>query len=293
MMNHLAASPGRKPLAAQMPRAPFSAIAGGMPATERRGLSLAELTMAMGVMGIMALAMATFASAVQMSASHTQSNATAVQHARVALDRIQRMMNTATANEQFPGMVTFGETVGLYDFPDSVVIWAPKAPVANPEGLPLFSEVVIYCPNPAHPNELLEITRPGDSRVVPPPGNTGAWLAELASIKGSPTSETVVLTDMLRVAVPVAGGAARGSVRFTRRVLPSDADWNDYESGATDWMDLPWVQNIYGTQTGLRQVWCRIELQLMPTQGHPRTDPDGDRMLTFFGSAARYYELHR
>ena len=56
----------------------------------------------------------------------------------------------------------------------------------------------------------------------------------------------------------------RGAARFETRLRPSDTDWANYKAGSVTWMNLPWVQGIYGSQAGLRQVWVRMELQFVP-----------------------------
>jgi hypothetical protein len=75
-------------------------------------------------------------------------------------------------------------------------------------------------------------------------------------------------------------------VRFHVTLRPSESDWAEYENGDLAWTDLPWAQSIHGSQTGLRQAWCRVELQLMPGDSAFAVDPEGDTAVTFFGSAA-------
>ena len=56
---------------------------------------------------------------------------------------------------------------------------------------------------------------------------------------------------------------------------------------------MPWVQGVYGSQSGLRQAWLRFELQLMPSEISADRDSSGQQAIPFFGSAAVYYEMHR
>jgi len=56
---------------------------------------------------------------------------------------------------------------------------------------------------------------------------------------------------------------------------------------------VPWVQDIHGPNTGLRQAWCRFELQLTPGEDSRASDPNGDTAIPFFGSGAIYYQLER
>ena len=55
------------------------------------------------------------------------------------------------------------------------------------------------------------------------------------------------------------------------------------------WMNLPWVQGIYGSQSGLRQVWVRMELQLAPGVDWSESNSAAAWGVPFFGSAALYY----
>ena len=107
----------------------------------------------------------------------------ATQHARVALDRITRTIYGATANEQFPGCIVVAETINGWRYPDTLVIWRPNGAAANPNGLPRYCELVIYCPHPNNPNQLVEITAPTDTRTVPAVTDTSSWQSEIAAIK--------------------------------------------------------------------------------------------------------------
>jgi len=250
---------------------------------------LAELLMTVVIMSILALSLGLLASAVQQNCEHTFGSSAALQHARVALGRIEHHISTASASADFPGFAVFSEVESGDNFPETLVVWHPDGAPADAGGLPRFSELVIYAPNPAAPNELLEITVPGDNRTTPHPSQTATWDTELDAIKAGNTAEKVVLLDMLHVAAVTSGSAEHGCVRFIQRLLPSADDWDDYQSSTTAWESLPWVQDIYGSQTGLRQSWCRIELQLEANE--PGTSLGSGNVVPFFGSAALYYQL--
>ncbi len=49
---------------------------------------------------------------------------------------------------------------------------------------------------------------------------------------------------------------------------------------------------MYGSQTGLRQVWLRMELQLMPGEA-ALCGNAADQAVTFLSSAALYYPMHK
>jgi len=261
----------------------------------RRGLTLVELLMAVGILGMISAALGTLTMAVQMSNHHVMGQHLIVQQGRVAMERMRRAMNEATASEDFPGFAVFSETVSGYDFPDTLVVWHPNGSPSNPNGPPLFSELVIFCPDPSAPHQLLEITVPTDTRATPALSNTSLWQTELATIKNSTSAKKVTLVSLLRTAKVTtdANSPIRGAVRFHVRVLPSISQWDNFKSGSTDWDDLPWVQGIHGSQTGLRQTWCSIELQLLPDYLESRIDTNGEQTVPLFGSAALYHELHR
>jgi type II secretory pathway pseudopilin PulG len=258
-------------------------------------MTLLELLIATSIMAIMAAVLGALALTVQMQSAHSQGQGEAVQHARVVLDRLQRMLNEATANEQFPGFIVQAVRAGSYDFPDVLVIWHPTGAAADSAGLPRWNELVVICPDAARPNVLLEITSPGDTRIVPPVTNTAAWSAELNALRASNATDVVELTNLLRTAT-ISGDSSslaqtRAAVRFDLRKRPDDAQWAEYQGGTRAWADIDWVQGLYGTRTGLRQVWCRIELQLVP--GSSAETDSGQNTLTFFGSGAIYHELHK
>jgi hypothetical protein len=176
-----------------------------------------------------------------------------------------------------------------------LVVWHPSGTPANPNGLPLYSELIIYCPKYGSPTELVEITAPSDTRTVPAVTDTTTWLTEIAAIKKSSSSQVVSLTNLMRsCSISSATGAAkRGAVRFETRLKPSQTDVDKFTASTVTWQNMPWTQGLYGWQAGMRQVWVRMELQLKPlvpdsTQGEANRVP-----VCFFGSAALYYQLSR
>ncbi len=268
----------------------------GHPATSpRRGLSLAELLISMSIMTIIAGTLGTLAMAIQMSSKYTRSHGAVVQHARVALDRIERTVREATATEQYPGLVVITETVGTWKFPDVLVVWHPSGAPVNPDGPPLFSELVIFCPDVDNPNRLLEITVPTDNRPVPPMSDSAAWSSAVAAIRQSDDAQQVELTDLLHVAaVSDANGPAsrRGAVRFEAELHPTENELGEFRAAALAWEDIAWPQSIYGSEFGLRQAWCRIELLLAPPADDSSISANA-QPIPFFGSAALYYELQK
>jgi prepilin-type N-terminal cleavage/methylation domain-containing protein len=257
------------------------------------GLTLLEMLIAMSVMVIVVGTLSGLARAVHSGAAFSEGHGTATQHARVVLERITRTVNEATANESFPGFHVVAERVGAWRFPDTLVVWHPEAAPADPGGLPRFNELVIYAPDPSRPNLLLEITVPNDTRPVPPLSDQAPWSSEMAAIKNSASSRRVTLTNLMRTGTVLETDPPqrRGAVRFESRLRPSDDEWTSYQGGTLAWEELSWVQGIYGSQSGLRQAWLRIELQLLPGGKAAQSQTSSQEPIPFLGSAAVYYPM--
>jgi hypothetical protein len=269
---------------------------------DRRALTLLELLLAMSIMVLIAGALGALAKTVELNSEYAEGHGQATQHARVALERITRNVNEATANELFPGFRMVYTHGGTWKFPDTLVVWHPARTATNPQGLPrqpkglpCFDELVIYCPNPQAPNQLMEITLPGDVRPAYAAKELAAWETELEAIKVSAAAKKVVLTELLRVgtSADLGSGQRLGMVRFVSRLRPSKTEWEQYQKEQRKWEDLSWAQGLRGVQSGLRQAWLRIELQLMPGAEAATSDPSGQQAIPFFGSAAMYYSLER
>ena len=257
-------------------------------------MTLVELLLAASIMAMIAGVMGALASAVQTGSRYSQGHGLAAQHARVAFERISRAVSEAHATADYPGVVSAYETVGTWRFPDTLVVWHPVGAPVNPTGPPLVKELIIYCPDPDRPNRLLEITIPNDSRPAPLNEElNGTWRSQLQLLKRSPDAKRVVLTDLVRTALPDKGAARRGAVRFERSLQPSASAWAAYRAGTTTWNNLAWPQGLYGENVGTRQAWVRIELQLMPGADAVAADSSGEQAIVFPGSAALYTQLPR
>lgn len=258
---------------------------------QRSGMTFVELMTAMVLMATTTAIVATLALAMREGWEHNAGHATAAQHARVALERISRTVSTAWANETNPGIQVVYETVGTERFPDTLVVWNPTGNPVNAEGFPKISECVFYCPDPASPNRLLEITAPTDNRNIPLTEslNTTTWRNTLAALKSASTSKKTVLTDLLRTASPTSNGTARGCVRFMADMRPTQAEWYNY---SIDWSSLLWPQHLFSQSFGVRQSWVHVELQLVP-DGFSSNDPAAQHVIPFFGSGALTYNMRR
>jgi hypothetical protein len=206
-------------------------------------------------------------------------------------------------------VVVLDETIDIsWRFSDTLVVWSPETGNAVDAATgPLVSELVVYMPNPDAPNELWELTeRSNTGRALlgtaaddwVTSGTLIGWKDTVASMIASPTSQKVVLTDLLRIASTSTTDNSdsnlwRGCLRFESEMNPTRSDWEDYLGGFEEWEKVSFAQGIRGSQTGLRQVWVRFEFQLQP--GHSSEAGDSVVMppLPFFGSAAISYEMHR
>ncbi|MGD9722394.1 MAG: type II secretion system protein J [Pirellulales bacterium] len=256
-------------------------------------MSLIEMMLAVAVLALMAGALGMLTQAVRVSTAYADGTTAATQHARVALYRIDTAVSLSFANETFPGAMVFAATVGGYTYPDTLVVWRPAAEPAAPGGLPRFDEIVVFCPNPNAPHELLEITAPNDTRTVPDTGDLATWNTELAALKTGANSSRVVLSDLLRSAAPTGDpAAARGAVRFAVDLRPTAADWNSFRAATLAFASLSWPQSVYGAKAGLRQTRVSCELQLVCARSGA-ADRATLPPLTFFGSATGYGELRQ
>ena len=265
-------------------------IVSGPPiAVPHRGVTLLELLIALSIMVMVVGTLGGIAKTIQLGFEYNQGHGAATQHARVVLERITKTAREATANEAFPGLMVLADQVGVWRFPDTLVVWHPAGQPAFPQGLPRLNELVVYCPDPNDPGTLAEITTEDTAALS---ADQAVRASQIEAVKKSSTSHVTTLTELLRTgSVDVNGqGALRGAVRFEVLVRPSDAQWAD---AGIPWEQLPWVQGIYGSQIGLRQAWVRIELELMAGEPPAPGAVDCRQVIPFFGSAALYYTMNR
>lgn len=267
----------------------------------RAGITFAEMMIATAITSIIAVTVSGLATSVQSGTDYHRKVGTATQHARVVLDRLQRTMRSAYANERFPGFLSVSTTVGSNTYPDAVVVWTPAngTPTnTSSTGLPLYKELTVFCPSASNPSTLVEITRPNDATLAPDPSSTSSWTTALNTFRNSNDSTVRSLTSMLRTA-SAATNQTRGCVRFEVQSRPSKAQLDAYRNLSstnrtyTNWRNVEWPQDFYTRNSGTRQAWCRIELQLMPDTNWTTIDPAGNTAIPFFGSATLYYEIPR
>jgi hypothetical protein len=274
----------RSPLAARRGRR--SAIVGRR---LRRGLTLSELLIAGAIMTMLAGGMGTLVMTVHATNDFCRGQAVAAQHARVALDRIQRTVRTAEASEQFPGCLVVAETAGGWEFPDTLVVWSPTGAAADPTGLPRVNELLLFTADPLVPSRLVELREPGNTSQVPAASDATAWASLVASLKASGSAVKTELSDRLRTGAVTEGGSdLRACLRFQILLAPSADYWAEYKANTRAWNALDWPLDCYSTQTGMRRVVCQTEMQIVPGEGD-----SSQTAVPFFGSTALTYELNR
>jgi prepilin-type N-terminal cleavage/methylation domain-containing protein len=261
--------------------------------TIRRGLTIIELLFAVMIMAMVAAALQAMIGSVQLANDYSQGYGTATQHARVAISRIETAVHQAYGKSIYPGVWVTQDTDGQWTYPNTLVVWQPSGTPANAAGPPLVQELVIFCPDPNAPNDLVQLTVPRNTTTVPTT-NSASFTTLINSLKTSSTASKVVLTNLLQVAAvssTVGGAASRSGVRFVATLTPSAASWSSYLSGGTAWGNLPWAQGMCSAAEGRRMVWLRSEIQLVPGVEWTGENSAAATPVPFFGSACFSYPM--
>jgi len=253
----------------------------------RNGFSLGELLIAMTITSMVVGAISSLALTVEHTNSFVQGNDELLQHGRVAVQRIERTLSEAHCSEQFPGFIVLTSTVDGYTLSDILIVWAPTGTAANPAGLPLYNELVLFFPDPSDPKNLLEARLSGESAEVPSTSDTSTWKSELLTYYSGGSFETTQLTHLLETATIGSNNAkTKSMLHFSVTQRPSDAEIAAVRDGSGTWEDLPWVQDVYSSKTGLRQSWCSFDMVL---KSEVTANGSDQASIPFFGSCATYY----
>jgi prepilin-type N-terminal cleavage/methylation domain-containing protein len=255
----------------------------------RRGLTLIELMISIMILSFTVAALGMMSRAVEISSEYNQGYGTATQHARVTLDRLDRAVNQAYANSSWAGVWVTGDTIGSWNFPDTLVVWRPNGTPADPQGAPIVSELVLFCPNPTSTNQFQEITLPGDNRTLPSASNAATFKAFIDGLKTAAGANKVLLTDLVRTVVVSGSAQPKAAVRFVVAQSPTDAQMLTYPS--VTWQNLPWPQGICSPTMGVRQVWLRTEIQLLPAGNWSITNAAGEQAVPYFESSSFCYTV--
>ena len=265
-------------------------------APARSGMTLIELMVAASVMSLVAVVLAGIVTALDTARSHVEGLHEATALGRFAVGRIHDAVNrTGTyrigTNETVPGIAV----VANDDRPEILVLWtggretslAETSPLAR---LPRANELVIVTSDPADPRQLIELVVPTATDNVDFTASTFA--TRVRQLIGSTSAEKVTLCDRTRVLrwPATESGAVVAAVRFEWEASPSSSQIAATTPGTAEWRALPWAGGVSTSNSGLRQIALRIELQVV-NYGAPAADV-ATPSLPVFGSAVRRY-LHR
>lgn len=257
-------------------------------------MTVVELVFALMIMAIVAAALQAMVGSVQVANDYSQGYGTATQHARVALGRIESAVHAAYGKSVYPGVWVTADTDGQWTYPNTLIVWEPSGTPANPSGPPLVQELVIFCPDPNAPNDLVQLTVPGNTTQVPTT-NTASLTSLVNSLKTSSSATKIVLTNLLQVASvadsATAGSTSRSAAQFVVTLTPSAASWSSYLAGSTAWANLNWAQGMCSSAEGRRQVWLRSEIQLVPGVNWTGENAAAATPIPFLGSACFNYPL--
>jgi hypothetical protein len=255
-------------------------------------LTVVELLFAVLIMAIVAASLQAMIGSVEIANDYSQGYGTATQHARVAFNRIDAAIHSAYGKSIYPGVWVTQDTDGQWTYPNTLIVWQPSGTPVNPAGPPLVQELVIFCPDPNQPNDLVQLTVPGNMTSVPTT-SLGAFTTLIDSLKTSSTASKIVLTNLLNV-VSISGSSgvvSRPAVRFVVTYTPSAAAWSSYLSGSIAWGNLPWPQGMVSSAEGREEVWLCSEIQLVPGVTWTGENSAAATALPFLGSTCFSYVL--
>lgn len=258
----------------------------------RRGLTVVELLFAVLIIAIVAASLQAMMLSVEVANDYSQGYGIATQHARTAFSRIEAAVHQAYGKSMYPGIWVTQDTDGQWNYPNTLIVWQPNGTPANPAGPPLVQELVIFCPDPSAPNDLIQLTVPGNTTSVPTT-NAASFTSLINSLKTSSTATKIVLTNLLQLTAVSgsAGVVSRPAVRFVASYAPSIASWTSYLGGSTAWGNLPWPQGICSSAEGREEVWLRSEMQLVPGVVWIGENAGAATPIPFLGSTCFNYVL--
>ena len=253
----------------------------------KSGLTLAELLVASAVMGIICLGFGTLAMSVQMANAYAQEKNQIGQHARVILLHVERKVQNAHATEAFPGCVPITYVDGSYDFPQALAIWTPANEPDN--DYPLVSQLTLFACDPSSPNRFLQITNANDLTTAPALNNPSAWRTLVTNMIAANDAEVSEISDQVRAGK--IGSRYYSTLRFQTRITPTATELANARAGTAQWEELDWPTSIYSSASGLRQVWCHFEFQLVPSTDIATHGSLQEFAVPFYGSSALYYQV--
>lgn len=283
------------------PKAPGALRRGARGHFARPAFTLLEVMIVMTIMPLLALVIGGLVFAVQTAWNHTQGLEETTAQSRAVIERVRFMVSQAGVYE-LPGSPTqagiavLPRLFGPYELPETLVVWS-GGPTGGMAGqgvqprLPLASELVVYIPADAAPNELLEVTFPGNS--TPVDFRSVGFPATVRLLLASPGAQQTMLANRLRKVlldgVGAVPGSVAGSVRFELETSPDDVALSTTLAGTQAWYELTWPQGMVSSTSGVRQATLRIELQCTVRDNEDRHVDLAEACLPVFGSASYQY----
>ncbi len=265
--------------------------------TRARGITLAEIVMAMMITSLLAVVMGGITSAVQSAREHVEGVEEATMQAEAAIERIRYMTSNIgtyeiTGEPVTAGIAVVNRAAGLAYVPDVLVIWSGgRSGGMAAEGLlttlPKVNELVMYLPDPDSPDTLVEVTIPANSTTID--FRSAGFESAVQTLLISGGLDKAPLCKLLRTVE--LEGSMWGAAWFDVTQTPNESALVA-TPGTSQWNALPWAQGIVSSTSGCRQVTVRVELQVKArSYDNPGVDSSATS-IPYFGSASYRYEYH-
>ncbi len=266
-------------------------------------MTLAELLIAMAIMGLMTVVLAGMSNAVNSAWAYTKGVESTEQQAAAAFDRIKYMLAHTgtyrlTGQPTRLGLAMVPRTLGTATIPDVLVLWTGgrnggMSALGTQTRLPVASELLAYTWDSTNPSQLLEVAFPSSTNNIDFAATDFA--TTIASLLTSLTADRIPLCGHLRVTslsattpTPVTtyptGGMygpsisttpttttsttdaseTIGCARFDIAWAPTDAELATATPGSTQWYQLNWPIGAVSGRSGMRQATLNLELQIEP-----------------------------
>jgi prepilin-type N-terminal cleavage/methylation domain-containing protein len=266
---------------------------------ETRGFTLLELILALFITSLAVVSLSGLMLAVQSAWTVSKNYQEVGLQGRGILDRVRWMVAQTGTYRIGSGKVQLGLSVisrsvdGVL-LPETLVVWSggrsggiqqKRQPAVS---LPKINELVIFTPDPASPNHLVEILIASNSSTIDfADVNFAATIQSL--ISGSAAGDRLTLTDRLRTCRVSESGSLLGNLRFELLQLPSNEQVTTTTAGSDQWYALPWSQGMGFSRGGLRTAFVRLEIQLETVQGSVSVGQSSPTSLPILGSASVRY----
>lgn len=174
---------------------------------KRSGMTLAELLIAMAIMGLMTVVLAGMSNAVNSAWAYTKGVESTEQQAAAAFDRIKYMLAHTgtyrlTGQPTRLGLAMVPRTLDSTTIPDVLVLWTGgrnggMSALGTQTRLPVASELLAYTWDSTNPSQLLEVAFPSSTNNIDFAATDFA--TTIASLLTSLTADRIPLCGHLRV----------------------------------------------------------------------------------------------